>query len=126
MAKFLYIFIHRMGHGKQGFYSTYDVSLVFFLRMSQLPQPNPSPVLSSRPFSSTVHLLVNLTPRPPPPDVPAMMAAAPAALTYRATPPPRQLGFDFRALLPPLFEDAVRAFVSGALSTASLGSPTLL
>ena len=50
------------------------------------------------------------------PDAPALTALL-SQLTYCATSFAR-LGFDFRTLLPPLFEDAVRARVSGEFSRA--------
>ena len=50
------------------------------------------------------------------PDAPALMALL-SLLTYCATSFVR-LGFDFRTLLPPLFEDAVRARVSSEFSKA--------
>ena len=51
------------------------------------------------------------------PDAPALTALL-TQLTYCATSFAR-LGFDFRTLLPPLFEDAVRARVSGEFSKAA-------
>ncbi|KAI9509139.1 Dor1-domain-containing protein [Russula earlei] len=51
------------------------------------------------------------------PDAPALTALL-TQLTYCATSFAR-LGFDFRSLLPPLFEDAVRARVSGEFSRAA-------
>ena len=51
------------------------------------------------------------------PDAPALTALL-SQLTYCATSFAR-LGFDFRTLLPPLFEDAVRARVSGEFSRAA-------
>ncbi|KAN0109625.1 Dor1 domain containing protein [Russula decolorans] len=50
------------------------------------------------------------------PDAPALTALL-SQLTYCATSFAR-LGFDFRTLLPPLFEDAVRSRVSGEFSRA--------
>ncbi|KAH9973379.1 Dor1-like family-domain-containing protein [Russula compacta] len=51
------------------------------------------------------------------PDAPALTALL-TQLTYCATSFAR-VGFDFRTLLPPLFEDAVRARVSGEFSKAA-------
>jgi len=73
------------------------------------------PACTAQLFSRLLDALRAALPRLP--DAPALTALL-TQLTYCATSFAR-LGFDFRALLPPLFEDAVRARVSGELSRAA-------
>lgn len=73
------------------------------------------PACTAQLFSRLLDALRAALPRLP--DAPALTALL-TQLTYCATSFAR-LGFDFRALLPPLFEDAVRARVSGDFSRAA-------
>jgi hypothetical protein len=72
------------------------------------------PVCTAQLLSRLLDALRSALPRFP--DAPALTALL-SQLTYCATSFAR-LGFDFRTLLPPLFEDAVRARVSGEFSRA--------
>jgi conserved oligomeric Golgi complex subunit 8 len=73
------------------------------------------PACTAQLFSRLLDALRAALPRLP--DAPALTALL-TQLTYCATSFAR-LGFDFRALLPPLFEDAVRARVCGDFSRAA-------
>jgi hypothetical protein len=73
------------------------------------------PTCTAQLFSRLIDALRVALPRLP--DAPALTALL-TQLTYCATSFAR-LGFDFRALLPPLFEDAVRTRVSGEFSKAA-------